>query len=57
MSEHGKQLSNKAICDSWIANLSVLRTDIAKLLDVGRGEGSKNVRWRREVVKIVKEQY
>jgi hypothetical protein len=30
MSEHGKQLPNKAIYNSQIANLSVPRTDIAK---------------------------
>jgi hypothetical protein len=29
-SERGKQLLNKAICDGWIANPSVPRTDIAE---------------------------
>jgi hypothetical protein len=38
MSECGKQLLNKAICDGQIANPSVLWTDIAKSVKYTYGE-------------------
>jgi hypothetical protein len=44
MSEHGKQLLNKAIHDGQIANLSVPRTDIAESVKYTYGEETHGFR-------------
>jgi hypothetical protein len=44
ISKCGKQLPNKAICDGWIANPSVPRTDIAESVNYTYGESTHGFR-------------